>query len=328
MPLGVTGTSNHLLVVHRLRRPRDRHPWTILHKVTDRTSEPLIHAWVTGQDERLLPRLHVPALLEQVEVGGRVHLFMDYLAWFEPTPPPSSVRGYEVLASAIARLNLLSTHGPGPGAGVDRTDYSLGALDATMEAVLASPLLDEVGAPGRQALAALARNTVGVAEVTADVTRVLAHNDAAAHNLMVHGDGNDGPAVVTLLDWGQAGWNLPGSDLHHLVRSGSASPSLFERCLRVYSAETGPRLGFGTGGEWWRFVALGAYLYAFLRLQAMARTRGDPGRLARALRIGEWVVAVLEGLGGDGRRRDTAGTRDALGTLPGRLRYGVSHTAG
>ena len=43
---------------------------------------------------------------------------------------------------------------------------------------------------------------------------------------------------------------------------------------------------------------MGAYLYAFLRLQAMARTCGDPGRLAHALRIGEWVVAVLEGLGG------------------------------
>ncbi|GIU86159.1 MAG: hypothetical protein KatS3mg009_0674 [Acidimicrobiia bacterium] len=275
-------SANNVVVKHVFAVRIPSLPRVIVHKVTANRNEARALRLVHGSARRPA-QIAVPELVAIVERDGVVHTLCEFCAAAAGAPggvtdPGASAAHGRILAAVVPILD------PAEAAALTAVDYSRAGLEASFARLESSGALADALAADprlRGALREATRRVDDLVAVAASMPRVFGHNDAGRRNLAWVAGPDGAVAAVVLLDWGRAGPNLPGAELHHLVRAPGASAAVRDALVAGYLDGAREHLRALTRRE----VDLGAHLYAFVRLaEAPSGGRFTAARVAAALR--------------------------------------------
>lgn len=282
------GTS--IAVTHTLTTQVGTLPERIVHKITTNRNEEKVVQLVARVE--LPPEISTPRLLAVVGTEVLVHLFFEFVPLslgFDCSP--ESFDGY---GHIYARFGQIVTDDDDLH-GLSRVDYSPDSLHARLVQLRSLDAYGRALAIDRsigESFRAVERQVDDLASAAASMPWVFSHNDAGLGNVMSRRDRSGRITSIVVIDWGFAGLNLAGADLHHLLRYPGVSDDLIDALVAGYCRTAGEYLPGLRPAE----VRLAAHLYCFLRASELSRRHPfTPEALRHALTFGRTAGELAAG---------------------------------
>ncbi|MGH8982508.1 MAG: phosphotransferase family protein [Acidimicrobiia bacterium] len=279
------GTS--IAVKHTLRKDVGTLPRCMAHKITTNRNEARVAQLLAGVDQLPL-EISTPELLAVVDTDEVVHLFFEFVPMrlgFDCSQ--ESFERYGEIYAAFGRIvtdDDLDT--------LSRGEYSAESLLARLEQLESldayKRALDLDAAVGI-AFQTIEAEVGDLAAAAAAMPWVFSHNDAGIGNVMSRRDSSGRITSIVVIDWGFAGLNLAGADLHHLLRHPGVSDDLINALVAGYCRAARERLP-GLRADHVRFAA---NLYCFQRASELSRRHPmTPEALRHALTFGRTAAEL------------------------------------
>ncbi|MGH8984423.1 MAG: phosphotransferase [Acidimicrobiia bacterium] len=270
--------GSSIAVKHTLSTRVGTLPLHLVQKITTNRNEARAVQFVAGVE--LPPEISTPELLAAVETGELVHLFFEYVPMrlgFD-----CSLGSFQRYGEIYARFGRIVTDDDGLD-GLKRGGYSPESLHARLEQIKSLDAYRRaltLDGSVRTTFHAVEARVGELAAAAAGMPWVFSHNDAGIGNVMSRRDADGRITSIVVIDWGFAGLNLAGADLHHLLRHPGVTDDLIDALVCGYSRAAREYLpGLRTDD-----VRLAANLYCFRRATELTRRRPiTPEALRRAL---------------------------------------------